>query len=426
MGNTTSIIFVLLLIPTALQHMQSQQFKEREVLSGAEPVVSYGLDSTDNWWAITEAFTERFRLIVNGDETDVFQFMQEPVFSPDGLYWVTFAINENSWELLSNAGDEFLLYNRVEELQFSQDSRIITFVGFEAEEGWLVRYVIKDGDDGYPFLTLLERFPISAKVGKSFISQRGDRMAYIGQRGSGKSVTVNNKEGPLYDEIVPMGFWHDGAFLFAGQLGNSWTIYRDDEAISASFENIPEVAINEYGTAAAFIGMYEGGGYGILISDQDEDPVYSRRYDNVFNLALHPSEAVYAFKAKRFNAFFAVLGNVQYSAENNSGKLFFTYDGSELIFLDCDIVNCYMNVNGKRFDLSADFSVDKKFAVAPGTETFGFVTGLTLVVRKYKGNEIYAGSLVDEISPPRYNWRQQRYEALGKINQRLYMISCTL
>jgi len=47
-----------------------------------------------------------------------------------------------------------------------------------------------------------------------------------------------------------------------------------------------------------------------------------------------------------------------------------------------------------------------------------------MAVREIEFNRLYAGMMVDELIPPRYNWRKQRYESLGKINQKLYLLTC--
>ena len=118
-----------------------------------------------------------------------------------------------------------------------------------------------------------------------------------------------------------------------------------------------------------------------------------------------------------------VLNSVEYSGGEYSSKPIFTYDGSELYFLGCNN-DCFLNVNGRNYPILNDLTLNASYAKKPNSETLAYSTSTSLVVRDLQFSTLYAGKMVDEVSEPIYNWKLSRYEALGKINDRLYLMYC--
>ena len=94
-----------------------------------------------------------------------------------------------------------------------------------------------------------------------------------------------------------------------------------------------------------------------------------------------------------------------------------------MYFIGCDI-DCFVSVNGKRYDVSNSVDVSQNIVIAPGTETIAYTTSSSLVVKSLTSKNLNAGMMVDSITKPRYNWRSQKYEALGMINNKLYLLTC--
>ena len=415
---------MLMLIAVAQASLCARTFREVELISGAEDLERIGMDTTDNWWAITQPFSNQYRLIVNGDETETFEQLADPVFSPNGLFWQTFGIHQNVLQFVSNIGDAYMDYTSAEPAVFSLDSRCIAFTAYDNDQAWAVRYRIEDHPDGGYKLRELKRTPIYDKQSKLFVATDGSKTAYVGRRGDSEVVAIGETEFTVYDKIEAHGFLKDGSFLYSARLGDLWRLYRDNEAISSSFNSINNGVFNRDHSMFAFVAVGSVVSYAVLFQQDKDELEFSEQQENITALAIHPDLPLTAYKVFNYGAPTVMYGSARYSATENTGALQFSHDGEELYYLECDVINCYMNVNGQRYDLSTDIDTGEPLVVAPGTKTFSFATGLTLVVRSFDGKDVWTGMLVDQVGHARFNWRQNRYEALGVINDRLYLLYC--
>lgn len=219
-------------------------------------------------------------------------------------------------------------------------------------------------------------------------------------------------------------FWNDGNFVYAGRNGANWQIFKGKKAISEVLSSVGETAINLDGTVAAAL-VQRGGRYafGMLISDDYWEPLIGKPYENVYNLVLHPNLPMLAYNAQIDLTNLVVFNTVEFSGGDYTGKPTFSYDGSELYFAGCRI-DCFFNINGVQYKIQSDISSIEQFAVMPGTKTIAYCTSSSLILRNLETEELYAGKMVDATQTPRYNWREKRYEALGTINNRLYLLKC--
>ncbi|MDQ1266492.1 MAG: hypothetical protein QG635_1644, partial [Bacteroidota bacterium] len=243
-------------------------------------------------------------------------------------------------------------------------------------------------------------------------------------RGDNLVININGSESTLFDEIKPMGFWWDGKFVFAARSGDRWRIYKGDEEISDIYRSISEVAINLYGTAAgASAALSSGKMVAILFSDEYREPLISKQYNSVSNIALHPEVPLLSFGADWEGTNYVVLSSTEYFAGPEYSKPAFSYDGSELYFIGCDI-DCFVSINGRRCPTKTMLEINYKYAYKPGSRTMAYSTSSTMIVRYLDTQELYAGMMVDRIIPPRYNWRMRRYETLGNVSGKLYLLTC--
>lgn len=427
MNQRTLFFLCILFLCIAGGTVQAQKFSETEVLSGAENIWDYGIDTTSNWWAVTMPFTNRYRLTVNGKQTDVYDTLAKPVFAPDGKAWAVLGIRNSQWHLVAN-GEEFPLpYNHAEEIVFSADSRILSYLGYRGDEAWIVSCEIATAEGtGRPKLRPHGKpLPVLKKTGPYFVNPAGNRRAYVGVRSGSKIVSVEGKESFQFDDVLPIGFWYDGSFLYGGRLGPMWKLYKDGEELTGSFTAFSEGQINAEGTVAAFIGSYESGSAVVVLSDEYYDPVIGERFNKVMNLSLHPTLRMYACNAVDNSTPIVLYNGAKYATTLNSSIPRFTWNGNNLVYMSCDI-ECAINVDGKQYPLYGDFNVAVPFAVDPTSNTFAYVSSTSLAVRRYTSKDVYMGLIVDEMSVPRYNRRAHSYEMLGRINQRLYLITCKL
>ena len=401
--------------------VNSQQFVEYEILSGSESLVDYGMDSTWNWWAITQPFEGQKRLTVNSEQTQSYELINTPTFSPDGEFWTTLGIRSNQWRLVTNFYEVPLEYNHCERAVFAQDSRHLAFVGYLGREPWLVRYRYQiEADDGFR-LAFVDAEQMIDPIGDPLLSQDGKRFGYVGQRGDGFTITLNGVESDIYDELKVLGFWADGRLVFAGRIGDNWRVYRGEEILGGPFVNVREGAVSPSGDNVGFVVSYSGGDAVYHLSEGDREASAGKVYDSISDLVLHPYQPLYAYSASRNLSNSVVFVTTEYVAGEQVSKPVFSYDGSELTFIQCN-TDCFMNVNGVNHDLQAQYDVQIPFAVAPGTNTFAYANGTTLVIRHYLKKSNYAGMIVDEMLPPRYNRFDRKYQMLGRISERLYLL----
>lgn len=400
------ILFSLLLFSTVEGY---SQYNDYMLLTGGEALVGFQMDTTDNWWAITAPFIGKYRLIVNGNMTEVYDDISAPVFSPDGSRWACYGKYFDTWSLLTNDEEIELSATNYGEITFSADSKVMAF-----------SYFMNDLE----IIEFNDRFiEVMYRRGKMFLNQDGTKLAFMGQRGSNYVLNINGEETEMYEGIIPLGFWHDGDFMFAAGFGNAWVLYKGEDEYSSVYDRITDAKMNLSGTVAAFTAVQNMNHHVcVTISDDYYDPIISRIYDSIYGLTLHPSEPLVAFNASKELVNYVVLNNTEYFGGEYTSSPRFSFDGSELYFVGCDI-DCFVNINGKKHIMYGDMSVRKPYALKPGSNTIAYTSSSTLVIKWLGMNNFELGKMMDYIQDVRYNWRDKRYEALGRVMDRLYMLT---
>ncbi|MFP4369398.1 MAG: hypothetical protein ACLFR2_07455 [Candidatus Kapaibacterium sp.] len=381
------------------------------IFDGSEPVIVYGMDTTKNWWIITKPFSGKFRLNVNGFETEVYDSVYFPVFSPDSYRWAAFAKLAGQWEIITN--DSILKLNATDpgEIVFSPDSRILAYTYFS---GNIENVVCGD-----------HKYEVFNRVPGLYVGHGGYRVAFMGMRGEDYILNINGKETTLYDNILPLGFWKDGKMMYAAQNGITWQLYKGDEPVSQTYSRITEARINLNGTVAAFIGELSSGNKEVvIISDEYYEPLTGRAYDDAWNLVLHPYLALAGYNAYWQTYGYTVLNNTEYDCGVNCGAPEFTWNGEDMYFAGCGNFDCFINVTGRKYNIASDISLTSYYAKKPGHPTVAYATGSSMIVRFLDTGELHAGMMVDQIIAPRYNRFDKRYETIGRISERLYLMTC--
>jgi hypothetical protein len=89
----------------------------------------------------------------------------------------------------------------------------------------------------------------------------------------------------------------------------------------------------------------------------------------------------------------------------------------------CDI-ECYFYVDGKRNTLPGGITCAQDVARKPKTTTIAYTNYTNLVLLDFFTNIQYSGMMVDKGTKAMYNWKSGRYEALGEINNKIYLLTC--
>jgi hypothetical protein len=383
--------------------------KDTLLLDGIEDLVSYGMDTTGHWWAITAPYSGQFRLTIDGVQSGVYYEITNLTFSPDGNKWAYFGRDIANIYLVTNDTTINLPGTRVGEIAFSPNSEIMIYSFYKNDDEFL-RYKDKE-------------YNIYQRLGRYYLSRGGERIAYVARRAGSVTVCTNGVDGNLFESVNLIGFWHDGQPIYAASSGGYWELYKGKDEISDAYKNISSPELNINGDVVAFVGkLMSGRDVAVTYSDEYYEPLISKAYDQIYSLKLHPSVPLTAFRARQNSQFIVVQSSVEYSCTGNIDDIMFTHDGSELCFICCGL-SCSININGKKFPINSDVSNLGQIAIKPKSRTFAYTTSTSLVARIIEFDELIAGMMVDITSAPRYNWRTGRYEALGQINQRLYLLT---
>jgi hypothetical protein len=188
--------------------------------------------------------------------------------------------------------------------------------------------------------------------------------------------------------------------------------------------SISELQLNQAQTIIGCIKRVGNTYNAMMISDEFREPFYSPPYDMISNINLHPEAALIGFKAMKNNNPRIVLNSSEYESGMQSGNPSFSHDGSAFFFAGDNNQDQFMSINGQKYIQKNGLNPNKIYALAPGSSTFAFTTSSALIMQNIQNSFSYAGIMVDTTSPPIYNHKTKRYEALGVIRNRLYLMYC--
>jgi len=386
---------------------------EVRLLDGSEELVDFGFDTTYNWWATTQSFSNRKKMYVNEYTSENYLELTKPQFSPDGEKWAFFAQDMGGWNLVTNEKEFQILADAPGTILFGSDSQKMIYSFFRADN----EFIVSETD------TLQMRF----RSGSLFINNTGDKFAFVESRGGIKTIYNDGKISESFQDILPIGYWYDDRFAYAAYDGSTWSVFIGKERVSNIYQNISEVKINLTGDYLAFIATLSLGRFeAVLISDMMNEPQTGKNYNMITGLAIHPHEPMLAYKAIDLqNNEIVVFNSVEYSGGRENSTPNFSYDGSEMYFIACTI-DCNLVVNGRQIRAPNGIFLDGVYARKPKSNSIAYATSTSLVVRDLETQMLYAGAMMDYTSVVRFNWRMNEYESLGVINNRLYIQACGL
>ena len=395
-----------------LMHAQPRKCGHEMLLDGSEPLISIGIDTTGNWWAVTSPFSKRYSMHINGKKGMDVDSLKAPVFSPDGEKYAYPVQKNGIWSIMT------------------KDSLIPLgagspgFIGF-SRFGILAYSVIDGQSETLHILREEGRFSqvIFNRIGDIALSFDGSQWAYRSRRAGGISLLVNNDELGRFDECIMAGFMVDNAFVYAGKQGDLWRVNKnDEEMLSAQF--VKFLNINQSGNT--FACAYGNGTRmtGFLFTNEFIKPLETQNYDRIDGLTLHPFEPMMGLTAFRAGMNYIVMNTAEYDAGINVGPIRFTHDGQEVYLCGDSQQDPFMIVNGQKFIQKNALDINRFYAVAPKTETFAYATSSAMIMQRMSDSYTHAGMMADYVSAPIFNHREQMYQSLGIVNNRLFLMFC--
>lgn len=404
------IKYVLIFILLINSYSGAQLCRDFQIWDGSEPIHNYGIDSTGNWWIITRPFADYKRLIVNHDTTEEYNQIFAPIFSLDGRRWASFAEYQGTWYIITQNDLIELKATRPGDLLYTPNSKFLIYSYFSSD----LEYIV------LPEKTI----QVYGKIGSIFVSQDATNFAFKGMRGNKFVLNINGNETTTFDDIIPIGFWHDNSFIYAAKNGLNWQIFKNNKAITRNFALIKNPLINPRGTVLAFIAeTFSNNQIVVTISDEYNEPLESRPYDMVSYLSLHPEYPLVTFFAKIQNNSIICVNTAEYSTSSDTSPPYFTSDGEDVYFLACDF-GCYVSVNGRRYPIKYTLHPRTSLAKKSSSNTIAYTNNTSLNLLFLETDKLHSGMMVDRTTPPIYNSRSKRYEALGQIGNRLYLLTC--
>ena len=410
------LLFVFSGLHFASQETFAQKFQHQLLLDGMDSLAFYNVDTTGHWWAITKPFSNRYRMYINDYESPASEDLTFPVFATGGNKWAFFATYNSAVSIVQNDGYEItetmLNANDYGEIKYSPNGEHLAYTYFQG---------------GNEVIQLPERqISVTYRFGELFIDNSGTSYTIMGKRMNKYVININGKESMTYDSIIPIGYWHNRNFVYAASNGANWEIYCGNKQFGGTYSSIIDVKINYLGTVlVVLVRLSTGGSSRAIVFSEAYEPIYGKAYDNVWGLALHPTEMIYGYGAMEYNRGFVVQNSTEYAAIGEIGTPFYSHNGDELIFVGKGAFEPYINVNGKRTDVRISLYLNDIIAKKPASTTIAFTTNVSLLVYNYEKNEYYVGFMCDRMSRTTiYNRFTRRYETLGKINNRLYLLTC--
>jgi hypothetical protein len=406
-------IYILIAFFTLFVSAYSDRCYDIQLLDGSEQLVDFGFDTTYNWWAVTQPYSNKQKMYINDYASDSYFSVSKPIFSPDGDRWAFFVKGVSGWNLVCDKVEYKLDADKPGVIVFSSNSENIVYSYYMGDLETIISV-----DD-----TVQMRY----RSGELYVNRDGRKFAFVENRGGVKSIYDDGQISDSYEDILPIGYWNDDRFAYGTFDGANWEIRIGNEVVSDIYQSITEAKINLDGEYLAFVGSLAFGRQeAVLISNQMKEPIMGKNYPLISGLAIHPHEPMIAYKAKtQLNNEIIVFNSVEYSSGRENSQPFFSYDGSEMYFISCNI-DCYLVVNGRRINAPNGIFLDGTYARKPKSNTIAYASSASLVVRDLDTQTLYAGKMMDYTGPVRYNWRMDEYESLGVINNRLYLQVCGL
>lgn len=391
----------------------AQRFNEIQLLDGLDSLIAFSIDTTGHWWAVTSPFSNKYRIIIDNQEGPVIDDSQSLVFAPGGLGWSYICNINNSIYLVDEIGETYLeKATDMGEVFYSPDGTQRAF-----------SYFIENIEN---IILPFRKIEVQNRKSDLFIDNTGKSFAFTANRLNKFVININGWESSLYDEIIPIGFWHTGEFIYAVRNGSIWDIMQGKKTLGESFAKIIDAKININGTVCAvLVQLNTGKCMSIMYAEEYLDPIYGKNYNDVWGLALHPIYPLIGFVATdASNKTYVVQNSTEYFTEGKLSAPYYSYDGEELIFIDEGNFNPYININGRRNAVYLNMDAETVIAKKSKSPTFAYSTATTLLVQYYETNKYYTGYMTDNTCETIWNWRTGEYQTLGEIRNRLYLITC--
>jgi hypothetical protein len=188
----------------------------------------------DNKWSI----------IFNGIQSKSYDYVSNPVFSPDGTQFAYNAETGNQAYVVVNNNQIINAYQKADNIVFSQNNQTIAFLAAKNDNTYVVissqvastgsNAAAQNGTESQP---ITNPGTVTTPDGNStsiVISANGSQVAYAVQNGNQTSIVVNGQTTATYDNISNLIVNNDGTCSYQAQEGGQTVTVVDNQVTSTS------------------------------------------------------------------------------------------------------------------------------------------------------------------------------------------------
>lgn len=373
-------------------------------------LVSYGIDTTGHWWAITQPFVNLQQLIIDGHNHGTWDSVSAPHFGYDGSTWAAIGKRSGHWFVITENG-----------IIPSDNAIIQVFIPSQSTTLWWCEqvgetYRITDGSRSY----ITSRRPQQLSA-----DPQGIIIAWLEERNGTSYIVRNGTEIARSTELSLIGVWADGRCLYNVRQGLLYDVMLGQDVLSPSLRNIYSVRINSIASVAAwqatdgigqvhtylFTDEYEHPWEGPIVSAPDQQ------------LALSPFDPLVAYRSMWQGSRIVGYNAAFYPGGLSTSPPVFSHDGAIMAYASKDNGD-YIVINGKRIQVKAGVPVTDSMAVSPTGNSVAWCSPTTLVVVDVEFNKLTTGKMCDTMGKAVYDRFHQQYRALGVMSGRLYLLTC--
>ena len=190
--------------------------------------IFFAANGKDTIYKIQE--NNQWKVIWNGKESKGYDYVSNPVFSPDGTQFAFNAEIGNRAYVVVNNTQEINAYQKADNIVFSQNNQTIAFLAARNDNTYVVvtSSVASSGTTSTS-QNVTESQPIAqpgtvtnaaGDTTSIIISPDGSHVAYIVQNGDQVSIVVNGHPSAGYDNVSNLTVNNDGTCSYQAQNGD--------------------------------------------------------------------------------------------------------------------------------------------------------------------------------------------------------------
>ncbi len=391
--------------------------EEQQIFSGGEKILRFGLDTTSNWWILTQPYERYMRLYVNGFRTPEAEYILPPVFSPDGLHWGTVVYMQDAVSLWLDGQPLALNYQAAYDMQFADDGRTTSVIGYVGGQKELVRFQFQNGRWVQSAVLPLPQAFKGSLVQDRFLT----KFLYVVAEGSQVSLVAEQQQLGPFDQIQHVHWWQDSIPLFAARTGKWWTVYLGENPLLTGVDTVLSMQLNRQRRIAVIVyKRYQL--YYIVKLNADGTVQQTQGWDKVEDCWLHPSATFYGALVQWRNQHYFLLDGTRYPLQPRHTKLQMLYNGEGYYCLECRQW-CDLLLNGDRVRLQMQVGTQlRSFVYLPQYEAFAYVNGPNFYVHSLQSKQTVLSYQYDQFSPIVFNWYTGAVEVLARRGNLLYLV----